>query len=58
VRLRALTLSLIGVWVVLAVIALARDFDVGAAVTIGLCIIAIYVVASDAAIRLAKSFNA
>jgi phosphatidylcholine synthase len=58
VRLRGLTLSLIGIWVVLAIIALARDFDVGAAVTFGLCIIAIYVVASDAAIRLAKSFNA
>jgi phosphatidylcholine synthase len=58
VRLRGLTLSLVAIWAVLAIIALARDFDVGAAVTFGLCIIALYVVASDAAIRLAKSFNA
>ena len=58
VRLRGLTLSLIAVWAVLAIIALARDFDVGATVTSGLCLIALYVVASDAAIRLMKSFNA
>lgn len=58
VRLRGLTLSLIAVWAVLAIIALARDFEVGATVTSGLCLIALYVVASDAAIRLMKSFNA
>ena len=40
VRLRGLTLSLIAIWAVLAVIALANDFDVGAPVTIGLCAIA------------------
>src|ERR1700712_4260386 len=51
VRLRGLTLSLVGIWAVLAIIALARDFDVGTLVTSGLCIIALYVVASDAAIR-------
>ncbi len=34
------------------------DFDVGAPVTIGLCAIAAYVVASDAAIRLVRSFKA
>src|SRR6202521_1307126 len=58
VRLRWLTLSLIAIWAVLAVIALANDFDVGAPVTIGLCAIAAYIVASDAAIRLVRSFNA
>lgn len=58
VRLRALTLSLIGIWAVLAIVALASDFDVSAPVTAGLCAIALYVVASDAAIRLARSFNA
>ena len=58
VRLRGLTLSLIGLWAVLAIIALARDFNVGATVTSGLCLIALYVVASDAAIRLMRSFNA
>ena len=58
VRLRWLPLSLIAIWAVLAVIALANDFDVGAPVTIGLCAIAAYIVASDAAIRLVRSFNA
>jgi phosphatidylcholine synthase len=57
VRLRWLTLTLIGVWAVLAITALANDFDVGAAVTTGLCAIAAYVLASDAAIRLARSFK-
>ena len=55
VRLRWLTLSLIGVWAVLALAALANDFDVGASIKIGLCAIAAYVVASDAAIRLVRS---
>lgn len=58
VRLRGLTLSLIGIWAVLAIVALASDFDVSAPVTIGLCAIAIYVVASDVAIRIVKWFNA
>src|ERR1700731_3413965 len=40
VRLRALTLSLIVVWAVLAVFALVSDFDVGAPITIILCAIA------------------
>jgi phosphatidylcholine synthase len=55
VRLRALTLSLIAVWAVLVGIALGSDFDVSAPVTIGLCAIGLYVVASDAAIRLVRS---
>jgi phosphatidylcholine synthase len=58
VRLRPLTLSLIAVWGVLAVIALANDFDVGTPTTAALCAIAVYIVGSDAAIRLARSFNA
>jgi phosphatidylcholine synthase len=58
VRLRGLTLSLIGIWAVLAIIALASDFAVSAPVTIGLCAIAIYIVASDAAIRIVRSFKA
>jgi phosphatidylcholine synthase len=57
VRLRWLTLSLVAIWVVLAGIALADDFNPGAPVTIGLCAIALYIVASDAAIRLARSFR-
>jgi phosphatidylcholine synthase len=58
VRLRTLTLSLIGIWAVLAIVTLARDFDVGAPVTVALCAIALYVVASDAAIRFMRSFKA
>jgi phosphatidylcholine synthase len=58
VRLRGLTLSLMGIGAALAIFALARDFDVSAPVTIGLCAIAVYVVASDAAIRFVRSFKA
>ena len=57
-RLRWLTLSLIGVWAVLAVIALLYDFKVALPVTLALCAIAIYVVASDAVIRLMRSAGA
>ncbi|WP_291685405.1 phosphatidylcholine synthase [Bradyrhizobium sp.] len=57
VRLRWLTLLLIAVWAVLLIFTLASDFDVGAPVTISLCAIAAYVVASDAAIRLVRSFH-
>ena len=58
VRWRGFTLSLIGIWSVLAVIALAMDFNVSAPITIGLCAIAVYIVGSDAAIRFARSFDA
>jgi phosphatidylcholine synthase len=58
VRWRGFTLSLIGIWAMLAIFTLASDFDVGAPVTIGLCAIAAYIVGSDAAIRLARSFSA
>src|SRR5216683_639742 len=58
VRLRGLTLSLLAVWAVLAIVTIASDFDVSASVTIGLCAIAAYIVGSDAAIRLARSFGA
>jgi phosphatidylcholine synthase len=51
VRLRGLTLSLIGLWAVLAIVA-GQRFRRSAPVTIGLCAIAVYVVASDAAIRI------
>src|SRR5580700_4244341 len=56
VRLRGLTLSLVAIWAVLVGIALTDDFNPGTPVTIGLCAIALYMVASDAAIRLARSF--
>src|ERR1700726_3145792 len=56
-RLRWLTLTLMALWGVLAVTTLLNDFDVGAPITIALCAIAAYVVASDAAIRLLRSLK-
>jgi phosphatidylcholine synthase len=56
-RLRWLTLLLIGIWAVLAAIALVSDFHVSAAITAVLCVIAAYIVGSDAAIRLVRSLN-
>ncbi len=56
-RFRAVTLSLIAIWAVLAIWVLARDFDAATPVTVALCAIAAYIVGSDAAIRLAKSFK-
>jgi phosphatidylcholine synthase len=58
VRLRGLTLSLLGLWTALVIYALANDFNVGAAVTTALCLIGAYVVGSDAAIRFVKSWRA
>ncbi len=58
VRLRWLTLSLIGVWTVLVMLALINDFHVSAGVTAALCAIAVYIVGCDAAIRLVRSLNA
>lgn len=58
VRLRWLTLALMVIWGVLAIDVLARDFDVGLPVTALLCVIGLYVVASDSAIRLLRSLKA
>jgi phosphatidylcholine synthase len=58
VRLRWLTLWLLAAWAVLAMYALARDFDVGISITFGLCAIAAYIVGSDAVIRRIKKFKA
>ena len=54
VRLRWLTLWLLAAWAVLAIYALAYDFNVGAPIIVGLCAIAAYIVGSDAVIRLTK----
>jgi phosphatidylcholine synthase len=56
-RLRGLTLTLIAVWAVLVIYALASDFHVGLPITVALCAIALYIVGSDAVIRLAKSLQ-
>jgi len=53
-RLRRLTLSLIAVWAVLAVVVLIYDFHVPVSLTVTLCAIALYVVASDTVIRLTR----
>jgi phosphatidylcholine synthase len=58
VRLRTVTLSLLAAWAVLAIVTLASDFDVATPVTVGLCAIAAWMVGSDAALRLARSFQA
>jgi phosphatidylcholine synthase len=56
-RLRWLTLSLMALWGLLLVYTLLMDFDVGPSITVALCLIALYVVASDSAIRLLWSFK-
>ena len=53
-RLRGVTLSLIGIWAMLAIIVLICDFHVPIPVTIALCAIGLYVVASDSVIRLTR----
>jgi phosphatidylcholine synthase len=58
VRLRWLTLSLIGAWAALVMVALTNDFQAGTAVTAALCAIAVYIVGCDAAIRFVRSLNA
>jgi phosphatidylcholine synthase len=58
VRLRWLTLWLLGVWAVLAVMTLVYDFNVGPSITFGLCAIAAYILGSNAVIRLLKSSKA
>jgi phosphatidylcholine synthase len=57
VRLRRLTLTLVGVWAGLVILTLVRDFDVETPVTVVLCLIAAYFVASDGAIRLLRSLK-
>lgn len=58
VRLRWLTLSLIGAGTALAVVTLVYDFKPGTTVTVALCAIGLYIVGSDSAIRLVRSLNA
>jgi phosphatidylcholine synthase len=58
VRLRRLTLCLIGAGTALAFVALICDFKPGIAVTAALCAIGLYIVGSDSAIKLVRSLNA
>ncbi len=57
-RLRWLTLSLVALWSLLAIHALRSDFAVGPTTTALFCAIGLYIVASDSAIRLLRSFKA
>src|ERR1700760_522317 len=56
-RLRWLTLTLMAAWAVLGLYVLIQDFDVEWPVTVALCAIAVYVVASDGVIRLFGSLK-
>jgi phosphatidylcholine synthase len=58
VRLRWLTLWLLAAWAALAIYTLACDFNVGVPIVVGLCVIAAYIVGSDAVIRRIKAFRA
>jgi phosphatidylcholine synthase len=53
-RLRGFNLALMVIWAVLAIVALVRNFDVAAPVSVGLCAIALYIVGADAVIRLLR----
>jgi phosphatidylcholine synthase len=53
-RLRGFNLALMAIWAVLAIVALVRNFDVAAPVSVGLCAIALYIVGADAVIRLLR----
>jgi phosphatidylcholine synthase len=57
-RLRGLNLALMALWGVLAIVVLARNFDVAAPVSIALCAIALYVVGSDAVFRMLRPADA
>jgi phosphatidylcholine synthase len=57
VRLRGLTLTLVALWAVLAIDALANNFNPTTIVTVALCAIAAWIIGSDAAIRLSRSFR-
>jgi len=58
VRLRWLTMWLMAAWGVLALFVLANDFNVGLPIIVAMCVIGAYVIGSDGAIRLIKSFKA
>jgi phosphatidylcholine synthase len=56
VRLRTVTLSLLGAWAILAIVTVAYNFDVSLPVTAALCAIAAYIIGLDAVIRIARIF--
>jgi phosphatidylcholine synthase len=56
-RWRGFTLALIGIWAALAILSLLQDFHVALPVTIGLCVIAVYIIGADGIIRLLRRTN-
>jgi phosphatidylcholine synthase len=56
-RLRSLNLLLIAVWAALAILTIAKDFNVAMPVTAALCAIALYVICGDAVIRVLRREN-
>ena len=56
-RWRGLNLSLIAVWTVLAIMTIAKNFNVTLPVTAVLCAIALYVICGDAVIRVLRPEN-
>jgi phosphatidylcholine synthase len=57
-RARNFNLVLIGIWAVLAIVSVIDDFNVGLPVRVALCAIGLYVVFSDAVIRLMRPAKA
>jgi phosphatidylcholine synthase len=53
-RLRALNLAVMTLWGILTIFTVIRDFQVPAAVSVGLCAIGLYVLGSDCAIRFVR----
>lgn len=57
-RLRRLNLALIGVWALLAIVAVIENFNISLPLTATLCAIGAYVVFGDAAVRLVRPTKA
>lgn len=54
-RLRRLNLALILLWAILAVIAVAKDFQVAVPISAALCAIGVYIVFGDVVVRMVRS---
>lgn len=58
VRLRPINLALIGIWAVLALLALLRNFDASMPVNAAMCAIALYVLFGNTVVRIIKRIRA
>lgn len=50
-RLRALNIALVAAWGILAIITIAANFEVPLVITLGLCMIALYILLADSIVR-------